>query len=330
MTAEEITNKYRTVPGGLISIMAEESWMKRLPAFMQMSTRRTGDNLHSHDYIQLWYLLRGNMTHQIGDTVHHLTAGDCVVILPFVNHHPDSLVSEETPLIFAVDFNDRFFHDYNIDFFSYYRKYANFEGKAIPNLRHFSAEEKEIADDLAQKVFSEFSKHENMDFEKLAMNFRDFFEFYCRNSEPVSASPSIRRRAYSIERAVHHISKNFRSKLSIEELCEVSGMPYNTFTRNFKEITGKTVVDFITRVRLHHVFLDLCFYNKSIDEIAYNNGFSNGERLAHVFSSLLGFSPSEYKKVFSQTHIERDAEDLDKWAWYKKNNYPLREFLPEA
>ena len=328
MITEEITKKYRTVPGGSISIMAKESWMKRLPAFMQMSTRRTGNNLHSHDYIQLWYILQGNMTHQIGDTLHHLKAGDCAIILPFVNHLPDSLVSEDAPIIFAVDFNDRFFHDYNIDFFSYYRKYASFEGKAIPELRHFSKEEKEVADNLAQKAFAEFSKHKNMDFNKLAMHFRDFFDFCCLNSEPIRASSSIRRRAYSIERAVHHISKNFRRKISIEELCEVSDMPYNTFTRNFKEITGKTVVDFITRVRLPHVFLDLSFYNKSIDEIAYNNGFSNGERLAHVFTSLLGFPPSEYKKIFSPIHMERDAEDLDKWAWYKKNDYPLREFLP--
>ncbi len=329
MTLEEMAKKYRAVPGGAISITAEKTWMKRLPAFAQMSTRRTGDSLHSHDYIQLWYIMRGNMTHQIGDTIHHLKAGDCTVVLPFENHHPDSLVSEETPLIFALDFNDRFFHDYGISFFSYYRKFANFEGKEIPTVRHFSKEEKIVADSLAESIFEEFSRHKNMNFEALAMRCRDFFEFYCCNSKPVFASQVIRKRAYSIEHAVHHIAKNYKRKISIAELCEVAGMPYNTFTRNFKEITGKTVVDFITRVRLHYVFLLLAFFEKNIDEVARDTGFSNGERLAHVFSSLLGFSPSEYKKIFAPVHMERDPEDLDKWSWYKKNDYPLREFLPE-
>ncbi|MBQ6846233.1 MAG: helix-turn-helix transcriptional regulator [Oscillospiraceae bacterium] len=329
MTNDEIVQKYRYIPGGAISIMAEDSYMKRLPAFVQMSSRRNGDNFHSHDYIQVWYVINGNMTHQIGDTVYNLSAGDCAVILPFVNHNPNTLVSKEKPVIFAMDFNDRFFHNYGIDFFSYYRKYANFEGKAIPDLRHFSKEEKVIADSLAEKVFAEFSKHKDMDFKKLTMHTRDFFEFYCRGQEKISASPAIKKRAYSIERAIHHISKNFKRKISIEELCEVADMPYNTFTRNFKEITGKTVVEFITRVRLNRLFLELIFYDKSIDEIARDNGFSNGERLAHVFSSLLGFPPSEYKKIFSPIHLERDPEDLDKWSWYKPHDYPLREFLPE-
>ena len=328
MTKEEIIKKGKNIPGGSIHIMAKESYMKRLPAFIQMSTRRTGDTLHSHDYIQLWYILRGNMTHRIGNTVHHLKAGDCAVVLPFVNHHPDSFVSEEPPLIFALDFNDRFFHDYNIDFFSYYRKYANFEGKAIPDVRHFSKEEKPVADKLAERIFEEFSKHKNMDFKTLAMRCRDFFDFYCRDSKNVTASRAIQKRAYAIERAVHHISKNYKRRITIDELCEAAAMPYNTFTRNFKEITGKTVVDFITRVRLNRVFLELIFYNNSIDEVARNTGFSNGERLAHVFSSLLGYPPSEYKKVFAPVHIERDAEDLDKWEWYNYKDYPLREFLP--
>ncbi|MBE6911020.1 MAG: helix-turn-helix domain-containing protein [Ruminococcaceae bacterium] len=329
MTNEEITQKYRYVPEGAVCIMAEDSYMKRLPAFVQMSNRRTGDNFHSHDYIQVWYVIRGNMTHQIGDTVCHLKAGDCSIVLPFVNHFPNTLVSEEDPLIFAMDFSDRFFHDYGIDFFSYYRKYANFEGKAIPDFRHFSKEEKPIADSLAERVFEEFSKHKDMDFEKLTMHTRDFFEFYCRGQEKVSASRAIRSRAYSVERAVHHISKNFRRKITIEELCEAADMPYNTLTRNFKEITGKTIIDFITRVRLNHVFLDLSFFDKSIDKIARDNGFANGERLAHVFSSLLGFPPSEYKKFISPIHMERDPDDLDKWSWYKPHDYPLREFLPE-
>ena len=328
MTKEEIIKKYRNVPGGSIGIMAKGSYMKRIPAFVQMSTRRNNDNLHSHDYIQLWYILRGNMAHQIGDTVHYLNPGDCAVVLPFVNHHPDSFVSEETPLILALDFNDRFFHDYGINFFSYYRKYANFEGKAIPDVRHFSKEEKPIADKLAENIFNEFSKHKHMNFKKLAMHCRDFFEFYCLDSKNVTASYAIQKRAYAIERAVHHIAKNYRGRISIDELCQVSDMPYNTFTRNFREITGKTVVDFVTRVRLNHIFLDLAFFDKSIDEIARDNGFSNGERMAHVFSSLLGFSPSEYRRFCAPILRERDPDDLDKWEWYNYKDYPLREFLP--
>lgn len=43
-------------------------------------------NIHTHDYYQLWYIFRGSCKHMINNQIFNLSYGDIIVIPPFFYH----------------------------------------------------------------------------------------------------------------------------------------------------------------------------------------------------------------------------------------------------
>ena len=60
---------------------------------------------HAHDYIQLWYVLKGECMHLFNNKEYTLTKGSVFVLPPNVSH---SLVSEENSELIGLEFTEAF------------------------------------------------------------------------------------------------------------------------------------------------------------------------------------------------------------------------------
>lgn len=93
-----------------------------------------------------------------------------------------------------------------------------------------------------------------------------------------------------------YIDGNLSDKLSLKELSEMSCMSIPSFSRKFKEYTGKTLVQYLNERRIEQAKILLKNKNASLEKIAEEVGFSNANYLIRVFKKVTGQTISEYRK----------------------------------
>lgn len=96
------------------------------------------------------------------------------------------------------------------------------------------------------------------------------------------------------EMAKKYIFDNFRSKITIADICDEIGCSKSTLITGFKREYGTTVNNYITEVRLNEAVNMLKSGERHIGEIASETGFSDQSYFSKVFSAKYGIPPSEY------------------------------------
>lgn len=103
--------------------------------------------------------------------------------------------------------------------------------------------------------------------------------------------------------ALEYISESYKENISLSDVSEKIGMSNYYFCRLFKSTLNMGFTDYLNSVRITHAEEMLSETNKSILEIAFENGFSSVSYFNRVFKSLKNCSPSEYRR-FSKEAIK--------------------------
>lgn len=116
---------------------------------------------------------------------------------------------------------------------------------------------------------------------------------YVRRNVP---STSGERFAATREWALKHIDE----QLSIERLAHHARVSSRTFSRRFREETGYTPMQWVMRARIDVARELLENTELGIDEISVAVGLGSGANLRQFFRRVLGTTPSEYRRTFTQ------------------------------
>lgn len=100
----------------------------------------------------------------------------------------------------------------------------------------------------------------------------------------------------AIKKATVYIDENYADQLSLDDIVEVSGLSKYHFTRLFHATIHSTPIQYLTKVRINKSIELLKNEELTIEEIAVQVGFSNGNYFNKVFRSALGMSPGKYRK----------------------------------
>lgn len=114
---------------------------------------------------------------------------------------------------------------------------------------------------------------------------------------PESENPESSRPALAIRRAEQILSSIGQPKISMPEVARKVGMAYSHFRREFKARTGRTPVEYASRVRLRQACRFLLSTDATLEEIAERVGFSSGFHLSTQFKKTFGLSPREWRKA---------------------------------
>ena len=96
------------------------------------------------------------------------------------------------------------------------------------------------------------------------------------------------------ELAKKFIFDNYKSKITIKDICDEIGCSKSTLITSFKREYGSTVNSYINELRLTEAVNMLRMGDKNIGEIATEVGFSDQSYFSKVFSAKYGAPPSEY------------------------------------
>jgi AraC-like DNA-binding protein len=95
-----------------------------------------------------------------------------------------------------------------------------------------------------------------------------------------------------------YVMKNFREKISLDEVAAIANMSPTSFSRYFKIHANKTFSDFLTEIRIGYSCKLLIEKNISISEVCYESGFNTLSNFNRQFKELTHHSPFEYRKKY--------------------------------
>lgn len=103
-----------------------------------------------------------------------------------------------------------------------------------------------------------------------------------------------------IENIEKYLRKNFKQELSLKKISEEFFLSREYISRLFKKKYGVTIVDYISKLRINRSKVYLINSNDSIQEIAFNVGYSSGNYFSKVFTRIEKKSPTEYRNENAQ------------------------------
>lgn len=110
-----------------------------------------------------------------------------------------------------------------------------------------------------------------------------------------SHSPAIT--AGSIQAVHQYLTENFRTRITLANLCFLFGMNKTTLCSSFKAAYGTTILDYINTLRIREAKACLRRGTMSITEISDALGFSSVHYFCRLFKQRTRLSPTDYAKT---------------------------------
>jgi AraC family transcriptional regulator len=92
-----------------------------------------------------------------------------------------------------------------------------------------------------------------------------------------------------------HVREHLAEEMSLEALAEVAQLSPFHFSRVFKQSTGMTPLQFVTRERITRAQQLIRETSRSLIEIALDIGYTSPSHFAKVFRRVAGVAPNEFR-----------------------------------
>ncbi|WP_308737691.1 AraC family transcriptional regulator [Paenibacillus sp. AR247] len=98
-----------------------------------------------------------------------------------------------------------------------------------------------------------------------------------------------------LDRALLYIRGKFQEELSLEDVAEHVHLNPYYFSKVFKQQTGETFIDYVTRLRIDKAKELMKDGRYSMKEVCYQVGYKDPNYFSRVFKKVTGVTPSEYR-----------------------------------
>ena len=239
------------------------------------SASKTGD-AHWHEHVEILYIKTGVCIVNAGDVVSTLYPGEIILFSPDCPHDIQSGGAECSYYCITVDrsFCVRFGIPANRGQFSQVIRMG------VP-CDCFAR----IVTLMEQKPFCYREEVKALCMQLVAVVYRT----HDTGDSHVSANNKM------IADAVEYLNTHFADPLTIDEICAHVGFSKYYFCRKFKDVTGKTVVDYINFLRCVNARRLIKSGQHNVSESAYMSGFNNLSYFSKTYIKHIGHSPSEEK-----------------------------------
>jgi AraC-like DNA-binding protein len=94
--------------------------------------------------------------------------------------------------------------------------------------------------------------------------------------------------------------------VALNEIALRFGLSRSLLTREFRNYTNTSIVEYINIRRLQKAGIILSSTRKGIDEAAFESGFSSLPNFYRRFKRMYGVSPAEFRSQFFKKKLESD------------------------
>ncbi len=104
-----------------------------------------------------------------------------------------------------------------------------------------------------------------------------------------------RRDIINVANTAAYIERHYTEKFTLDELAQMSHYSSRHFVRIFTETYHTTPQKYILSLRLRHACTMLRDSGMSVEDIALQSGFSDGNYFSRIFKKYMNMSPKQYR-----------------------------------
>ena len=269
----------------------------RLPITAESSSYRKKDDVHMHDYIQVFCVKSGSCIHNIDGDSQKLLPGEISIVPTFKPHYIDT--SESELELIGVDMNCSVFK------FSASVRPWNFFDSCISLLCETVLKKSHVfrlSEQATEEAFAVFS-----DMKKLSMNplegsqlimcgkTVELLSLVAVESEELVGNRDTGNCA-PMHEAFSYIHKNYNRDISLEKIAKAAMISERTLFRMFEDSMNISVHHYIQQLRLNRSRELLAETDISIRDVATNSGFAYLSNFHRFFRQSTGMSPCEFRE----------------------------------
>ncbi len=253
---------------------------------------------HLHPYYEILFLLAPSASHLIEGVPYNLRSGDFVLLAPSVMHKSVYYKGEPSKRV-IIDF---MYPMNNPDTAEAYKEILSPFNNDIPIFRFDFEDQKKLTDILNNLfLFSKDHKYYGNPPDEFYIHtkFQEFlytlYELKDRNQYTNEQSyNSIEQKMYEVSSYIH---SHYNEDISLESLSENFFISSSYLSREFKQVTGFNLSNYIQLTRIKNAQYRLVSSTDKISIIAQECGFSSFSQFNRVFNKIAGTSPREYRQA---------------------------------
>lgn len=100
-----------------------------------------------------------------------------------------------------------------------------------------------------------------------------------------------------LKKILTYLRQNYDKQLTLTDMAQAAGMSPKYFCYFFKEMTGKTPVEYLKGFRIEKASRKLLNTDASVTDIAFACGFNDLSYFIKTFKSVKNVSPAKFRKV---------------------------------
>ncbi len=233
-----------------------------------------------HEHIEVFYAISGSGYVFCNSKLIPIEEGDFIIINAYHSH------------IFNATSNRLSFYNFYLS-----NNFCNQNGIDIENYYLCEKFRDEILKEKLFRVRDAFSDKGSPFFVPQTYCASLDFILYLIKTNAQKKTDNYTRNHSNIHMAICYIKDNIDKKLDIDKISAQSGLSRYHFSREFKKITGYTVIDYVNLLRCEQICQYICSHNCSVKEAFNNSYFESFPYFSKVFKKYIGLSPSEYMKT---------------------------------
>ncbi len=259
---------------------------------------------HYHTEVELVHIVKGKGTQFIGDSIHHFKDGDVILVGSNLPHYwkCDDIYFQNNPELNVeakvIHFLEDLWGDKFLDLS---------ENKILRDLYKKAKQGILLTGKTKNKVIEIIDKMLLEKDMKRIVSLLEVLEIIAVSTEYTFLSSAVTLSNYNDAEAkrlndIYQYSlANFKKKITLDEIADVANISTNSFCRYFKTKTKKTYSQYLIETRVLYSCKLLIENKLTISGVCYESGFNNFSNFNKFFKSIMGKSPLQYKKEFSNT-----------------------------
>lgn len=263
----------------------------------RISAPREALQIHSHNYFQIYYVIRGRITHHLENTTADLTAGDMFILPPNQPHYietPDGEVD-----FYSLSFMPDYFRTPKesnrliLDFLLYLQ--AEQAERIEPKVT-LSYEDTMFANTLLTRTLSEFSGSKTGKNEMIKEMVSVLLSLFARvYFEENATALTARENRQLVMHSIEYIKTHFDEDLTLREMVHRSAMSKTNFCTMFHSVTGMPFKEYLNRYRIQRA-AELITAGEKVSAAAACCGYSDFSTFYRNFKKYMDISPSDFAK----------------------------------
>lgn len=252
---------------------------------------------HTHNFLELVYVLKGDAIHKWDKTEFKIKEGDFFVI-NFNSEHSYISTSEEFQIInclFLPEFIDptlRSCNSFQAVISSYQIHFKTEFFTANPSMYVFQDNNHTIKDQLLA-ILSEF----NCEAPGYMHIIRSkLVEILVMTMRKIYLAPALESNNNEMSNIIKYLNLEYMNNITLQQVCELFNYSYSHLSLKFKKELGMSFTEYMQKLKIEHSMRLLVHTDKSISEIIDTIGYKDIKSFYTLFKRIANTTPASFRK----------------------------------